>query len=772
MPSQDSQIQALVRQLEQFQASSDSNLSDDERELAQRYHDATGTHLHSNGPRVAIPSVLTLTREQEDRLMERIQEMVKVTADDMGRDEVLDADSYNGAGHEGVPKSLLKDSNEERSHFAKRRYYDLSYHLKCEWREFVLGGIFSEYNFVVPMARRLVQQQISRARNYFFATDPWFSATPQGKADDDLAKDVDRFLKYRARKANVDATLGDAIHQAFVRGEGILKTAFVDLSDFYETEARVAIGPAGELIVAEDGDFIYESDGWEPMPAIDPVTGEPLVDEMGQPVLTNQRVLSRDGKTKRPAQLVFADRVITRALTRQRGADLALVNFLDFLCPRMAKSVEEAEFCAHLYEQPALNLAQQILLRNPTPEQRGRVIEALRELAGASSQAKTGAMSNRPELGEGYRDGQDQLPSEPRVKLAEVYLRFDVRGDGHTPSLFVLYNTETGRPLYYDYVANITPDGRRPFHIMRASRVDGRWHGIGQMELFEGMQNQLDMFACRIAKATSDQATLKIFNPHLTVEGQADPNLRYNDGRVYTAINQNVKIDQVFQSVIIQEPRIQEMRDWEEFLQQHMLNLGGVGNVNDAQAAGLDSSKLATGIRNMDSTGQELFGPFLYALKEGMSGAMTAWAKLELFHLDGEEVFEYLEGETRMVAYLTKDKVRNLEMDIRLELTRYRNEQQDLQMEQAGLIIEKFYSLPMLIQERTVGFYRQQLKLREVNNADELLEPIDPMLSGMGMQQAGPGGAMMPGAQVQPPTPSNPVTPVGAKSPGQAPPNQ
>jgi len=767
MPSNDSQIQALIRQFEQLQAP--SSVSPEDEELDRRYFAVTGELRSSDLPKVAIESVLKLTRPQEDRLMEHIERLVRVTADDLGRDEVLQADSFSGIGSEGVPRSLLKDSTEERSHFAKRRYYDLSYHLKCDWREHVLGGIFTEYNFVVPMARRQIQQQISRARNYYFATDPWFSATPQGRSDDELAKEADRFLKYRSRKGGVKGVLGDGIHQSFVQGEAVMKTAFIDLSDFYETMARVAVTPQGQYIMAADGDFIFEHDKWEPLPAVDDISGEPLFDAAtGAPVLSDQEVLARDGVTPKPAQLIFADRIITRALTRQRGAEVALVNFLDFICPLQAESVEEAEFCAHLYEQPALTLAQQILLRNPNPEQRSRVIEALRELAGASSQAKTGAMANRPELGEGRRMNQAETQGEPRVKLAEVYLRFDVRGDGHTPSIMVLYNTETQRPLYYDYVANITPDGRRPFHVLRASRAPGRWYGIGQMELLEGVQNMMDMFACRMAKATGDQGTFKMFNPHLTLEGQADPNLRYNDGRVYTPINKQVRIEDVFQSLVIQEPRIQEIQGLMEFLQQHALNLSGVGNVNDAQAAGLDSTSLATGIRNIDRTGQELFGPYLYSLEDGLTSTMIAWAALELFHLDEKEAYEYLEGETRMIGYLTSDKVRNLEMDIRLELTRYRNEQQDIQMAQAGELIEKYYALPMLIQQRTAGFYRQQLKLREIQNADELIDPIDPLISGMGMQGA-PGTAVS--QPIQPPTAVNPVTPVGPDMPGQAPPN-
>ena len=44
-----------------------------------------------------------------------------------------------------------------------------------------------------------------------------------------------------------------------------------------------------------------------------------------------------------------------------------------------------------------------------------------------------------------------------------------------------------------------------------------------------------------------------------------------------------------------------------EFTMQTAMNESGVHHANDAQAAGMDSAKLATGVRNIEKSGQELF---------------------------------------------------------------------------------------------------------------------------------------------------------------------
>ena len=90
------------------------------------------------------------------------------------------------------------------------------------------------------------------------------------------------------------------------------------------------------------------------------------------------------------------------------------------------------------------------------------------------------------------------------------------------------------RPLFYDYVANRTPNGKRPFNVTRVNRVEGRWHGIGTMEVFQPLQEVVDLLVNRWNHSQSRSGNVIFWNPELTLEGEENPHLELNGGRTYT----------------------------------------------------------------------------------------------------------------------------------------------------------------------------------------------------------------------------------------------
>lgn len=725
--------------------------------------------LSPDQPEVAIPSVLTLTLEQEKRLVEHCLKRVDEIEKDTGRKLVLENSGSEPGADMDFARSMQQQDSSNRSFFVSRRLYELLYNLKVEWRQWAYGGIFTETNYPVPMSRRLVQQQISRAKNYFFGTDPWMAITPEGNDDEILAREIDRWAKYKVRKTRLRFTLDKAIDQAFIRGEGILKTAYVNQDDLYETEAEVGVTSTGELILAEDGDYIYRDDIWVTTDI--PIEGAEMDPTTGEIPMESVEVLQRDMVTPRPPDVHWELRKITRTIPVKHGADVSIVHYLDFLCPRNAPTVDEADICAHLYEIPTIHLAQQIMSAENTRSRKEilAILQGLQNPATAET-PETGKGTYRPELGESYSSdmggGLDYDRQEPRSQIAECWVRFDVNQDGREENLFVLIDRQNQKPIHYNYTANVTPSGKRPFHVVRVNPVDNRWHGISQMELFEDQQKLVDLFVNRIVKATSQVSMVKFWDPSLTYEGEADPTLSVNGGETYTP-KRGVKIEDILRTVPIYEPEIDYLYKMVEFVQQVTLNMSGVASTNDANMAGMDQTKLATGIRNIERTGQELFAPFLYSLEEGLVSVVQSWLDLEMYYLQEPEVYEYFEGDTRMLDELTPERVRDLSVDVRLELTRYRNEQQDVQLTQSIELVGQFYTQPFMIQQVLAPMYRQLLKLRDVQHADEIIVPIDPIVSGLMAPPVTPAT----GATNQPPSPAKPVTPVGPEKPAQSQPN-
>ena len=64
-----------------------------------------------------------------------------------------------------------------------------------------------------------------------------------------------------------------------------------------------------------------------------------------------------------------------------------------------------------------------------------------------------------------------------------------------------------------------------------------------------------------------------------------------------------------------------------------------------------------------------------------------------------------------------------MDLDIRLEMARYKNEQDLVQAQQASSKVIEFYSLPPELQQRTATLYRQMLKAMQVAHVDQIIQP-------------------------------------------------
>ena len=160
-----------------------------------------------------------------------------------------------------------------------------------------------------------------------------------------------------------------------------------------------------------------------------------------------------------------------------------------------------------------------------------------------------------------------------------------------------------------------------------------------------------------------------------------------------------------------------------QYYMQIASNMSGVANANDSQAAGLESSKLATGIRNIDRSGQEQFAPLLSHLSEGITDICETSLVIAVRGMDEEESFEVLgQNGVLILKQLKQADVRMLKWHVNLELTRYRAEQEEQQAQSAINVALGFYTqVPVPLQVRLAPLFRQQLKGYGVRNVDEII---------------------------------------------------
>lgn len=681
-------------------------------------------------PRIPFPTAYRLTRQQEDNLIEYACRRLSELEDELGRSSTAETDWYENVDYADVGK---------KSFMGKRQMYDMLYHNRVEWRPHLLGGIFLDSNLVVPLARRIVRQMVARANNYFFSTDPWFAAYPIGVSDRDMAADIERYTRFKFDQSKQKHVLELAVELAFVRGETVVKTTYETREQYYQQDARVLVDDQGADILDSRGDYILESDLWVPEmeTEVDLSTGQP-----GNSFPTGRTVLKRDGETLKPQQMIFVSKLITRKITHFKGAESRTVYYKDFLCPLNAASVQEADCIVHLADMPVMRLADMYqrkamldMSNEASIQATQRAIELIRGMAHESGQPKAAKDQPRPELGEGVGIGATER-TEPVVEIAEFHLRYDANGDGIMEDIMLVIDRKNRVPIFYDYTANVTPDGLRPFDVVRVNAVDGRWTGVGAMEMFETSQEIVDLLVNRWNFSHSRAARVDFWSPHNTMEGDFNKNLLLNWGGVFTPKPGKTAKD-CLETVVLQDVKHEALKNMFEFFMQMAMNESGVSHANDSQLVGMDSTKLATGIRNIEKSGQEMFALYLSHLEPGLQDIIQRALMLEFANLDQEETFVFFEGDSQSLGMVRPEDVRDMELNVALLLTRYRGEQMLQSSMQAANLTTQFYSQPPEIQARTAPLYRDALKALQINFADEVIAPL-PLVAPEGGQPENP----------------------------------
>lgn len=686
-------------------------------------------------PRVPFPSSYRLTAEQEERLVDHALRRLDELERELGRDRVLAPNWFERDGESGV-QDLAHET-----FMGRRARYEAVFENKVDWRPFIYGGIFRKSNLVVPLARRICRQMVARATNYFFSTDPWCAASPEGVEDIPLAERIERYTQYKLRRLGTKRALEKAVKQAFVRGESVVKTTYATRDSLFEVAARVLVDEENQPILDASGEFILETDPWERSVVEDATTGEP------RPV--GPEVLARDGVTPKPLAPVYVEKLLTRRHVTFEGPEASPIYYKDFLCPLTAPDVQQADMVAHLYDKPVMELVDLYVKRGmltATNEERmaavRKTIQLIRELTNNSGEAKSG----QNQIGRDDEDGVEGTGAdtrEPVAEVAECYLTYDANGDGILENILLVVDRKNRVPLFYDYVANVTPDGLRPFDVVRVNEVDGRWYGAGCIEMFEPSQQIVDLMVNRWNLSQSQAGRVDFWRPDLTVEGDSDPNLKLNWGSTYTLKPGATAEDALF-SVYLNDAKFEHLQAMFEFFMQAAMNESGVQHANDAGIVGMDTTKLATGIRNIEKSGQELFAPFLSDLEPGLEAILHRFFAVLFANLNRAEVFTYFEGDTRGVDRIAPDQVQNLRLDISLLLTRYKGEQQFAQMVEMAGIVERFYALAPIVQVRVAPFYRLMLKaLDQKIDADEIISPLPLMTPPTGTSPGAGGPAAL-----------------------------
>lgn len=702
---------------------------------------------------VPFSSALKLTYDQEQRMVEHALRRIDDMELEQGRVLIHgNANWFEGSG----------DMNADRHTFMGRRsLYELNYQNKVGWRKFAFpNSIYAQSNLTAPFSRRIVRQMTAQAVDYYFGTDPWFAAYPMGGQEEDLAEYLDTFAQFKTERSGLKSCMAKAIEGAFVRGEAVVKTVWETDEQTYEQFAQVLTAEDGSDIFDVNGDWITDKDRFtdEEQSQVDtvpgPNAGKPIPGSM-EP--TGRRVLRKDMMTEQPDNPVYTPKTITRRRITFRGAKSDVVYWQDILIPEKADHVQRggADIVAHLSDMPVIRLIdlyqrRGLLVKAPSEQfdETKKALDLLRRAASGGGQSHSAVKQPRADIGE-TQDLAGGHSNEPKMEMAEVYLTFDANEDGQTEEVMLVIDRKNRIPVFYDYLANVTPDGERPFDVVRIQPVEGRWHGIGAMAMFEKSQRTIDLLLNRWNVSQGASGRVTFWKPSNTLEGDRDPHLALNFGQTFT-LKPDKTMEDTLGFVNLPEIKSKDIQEMMEYMAQLIMNEAGVASVNDGAAAGMDTAKLATGVRNLESNNHTMASLYWGSLFPSLVGITRRNIVTEFANTTYPDVLKLFGGDHYKAGVLMAEDLQDLEINVNILMTKYRNQQVLQSSLQAINSAQQYFMSPVPVQEKLTKLYQQVLRALQIDDPDEIIEPLEPQAQPTLPTSPDQGQPQLPAAPVQP----------------------
>jgi hypothetical protein len=468
----------------------------------------------------------------------------------------------------------------------------------------------------------------------------------------------------------------------------------------------VAVDPTGAPIQTQKKQYIYPKDEFLPDPNVQ--GGVRLKKEPSYALAPGHQHL--DPAT---GKLNYA-RVdgLPQELVQYKGLETGGISCEDFIWDITCPMLEKSDIMVHVYDdtQEALQMAWGDKTQNP----KYQISPSTGALAKAS----------QPILAQGEMPAEDALRRE-MVNVHEVYIRCDADEDGKEEWIFMVLDFKARESIYEEYLGNLnmkTP----PFKLIRGvESVPGRAYGNGIYKMFEHKNMFIDVQFNRVALKSSKEGSITFVHRDGTEEAKAGIELVVGDKRSYVIPANSVygKDKPPVFRINLNELDEFALKLMETMIQTGMLEFGIV-SAADGSESDLNASGTATGIRNIERTGN-----LLHRMTEDMAARdiedfLRIVTDIVLENMEPEEQ-QYSDDQQEIVK-LNRDQIRLLPRDVRLLLTKVKSEEAIQTSAQVTALLDAYYARPLWLRAKVRPEYIAQLKMLEVQDADDRLEEPTP----------------------------------------------
>jgi len=287
--------------------------------------------------------------------------------------------------------------------------------------------------------------------------------------------------------------------------------------------------------------------------------------------------------------------------------------------------------------------------------------------------------------------------------------------------LMVAYDYDV--PIFWDYIANVTPDGKYPFEAVVINKEPHRWYGKSWFKKYERFQHLIDKLTNQIIYRNDLAANpVKFRRKEAVVQWQDDQPFEIGPDKVFD-LNDGYTAEDALQTA-----RIPELDEQTKFLLEMVISnwrvRAGVTTASQGTFGGLPSERTATGITQISATGTTIFKPQLMEVKRGLEAVLRQVVEYQYAYLDADETFAYMEGDVRRFDLLSQESVRGLEFNVELTLT-LSNQDQNLDASRLAVdFFSQFLALPDAFKPVAVPLFTTVYKNLQIDNADDYFQRV------------------------------------------------
>lgn len=592
----------------------------------------------------------------------------------------------------------LKEDNRARIE-ADRRSWNTYKNIRND--RITPDSIFEKSNLSIPMTSLVVDHFMARAEDEITGTSPYFKFEAQGAGDENAAEAYDKYFNWKIEdRAETRERLEESYLHVFIQRAAVLKAVYEeDVSMWYDHERNALFNnQSQEFEKLSDQRPIIEGES-QFFTEMDPMTGQPatrLVEDPSFQMIPGVHQFQP-----------FPEGVPTQ-MVRYKGPRSEVIDSDRFLCPSSAESVEKADIVVEIYDKD-LRWARDMFLERDWLSFGDYVTKVKKD---ANPRSDTDRNKDRVE------DLEFDSSENPSIPIIECWVKRDVLGIGSPQEFCVFLDTETEKIIYYEYVAKLTPDNRLPYSVVSIGKERNKWCGASLPERIETFQNYVDkQFNAQSYRNELAANPITCVNPQAVEDEPEDVELYA--GKVFE-IKDQYSADDFMSFVAIPnvDVKTQELIDFVFGIVQLWL---GVSNMAQGDYQALAPANTATGVEATLREASKIGRRWMRRIVKGFEGHLTKLVQISMATMDGDELFEYMEGDVREFATMTEEMIEKISINTKVILSQ---DQGQRAIEKANLALqtqERFFQSPPEMRPFMRPMLKRILDAMGYENTDELL---------------------------------------------------